>query len=42
MLDALMKVRQLNKQPVPVASFDPELYGSGHVDASFILHGGFR
>ena len=42
MKDALMKVRQLNKQPVPVASFDPELYGHGHTDAGWITHGGFR
>lgn len=35
-------VRQLNKQPVPVASFDGELMGGPHTDASWILSGGFR
>jgi len=39
---ALMNVRQINKQPVPVASFDAELYGSGRNDAGWINNGGFR
>lgn len=42
MADALMKVRQLNKQPVSVATFDGELFGGAHTDAGWYLMGGFR
>lgn len=43
MANALMNVRQLNKQPVPVASFDPELFANTtHTDAAFYTNGGFR
>ncbi len=43
MSEALWNVKQLNKQPVPVAAFDAELYsGKGATDAGWILSGGFR
>lgn len=41
--DAMNNVKQLNRQPVPAAAFDAELYGrTGNTDAGWILHGGFR
>lgn len=42
MSDALMKVRQMNRQPSVVASFDMELIGRQHTDAGWYLNGGFR
>lgn len=39
---ALANVKQMNRQPVPVAAFDPELLGTGHgYDAGWYLTGGF-